>query len=124
MQFECEFYSVEYVPPKRKVKTKCVAYPYDGPKLLWGKCEVFVDLDMQASSVALEDSCSVCGNVRYKFRRNGIVIRHQNWHGEKMFRITTNGKSLTTFVTEEGRRLIQQAGFSNVAFSEAGEIRD
>src|SRR5690242_9568370 len=24
MQFECKYYSVEFVPPKRKIKTKCV----------------------------------------------------------------------------------------------------
>jgi hypothetical protein len=39
-----------------------------------------------------------------------------------MFRITTNGKSLATFVTEDCRNLIQDAGFTNIGFTDAGEI--
>ena len=124
MIFGCDFYSVEYVPPKQKRKIKCCPYPYEGTELKWGKCNTFVDLDLQASEVSIRESCSVCGTVDYTFRNNGIVIPRRNWRGEKMFRITTNGKSLATFVTEEGRSLIEDAGFSNVAFAEAGEISE
>jgi hypothetical protein len=123
-RFECQFLPVNYVRPKRNGRWKCVPFPYRGPRLLWGRCETFVDLDMEASNVTVKKCCPVCGSVRYTFTLHNIVIPHRNWHGEKMFRITTNGNSLTTFVTDEGRDVIQSAGFSNIAFSEAGEIVD
>jgi len=124
-RFECEFYDVKYVPPEKKPKrTKCVPYPYEGPVLLWGNCETWVDLDMEASGVELTESCKVCGYIDYTFRYEGITIRRKDWHGEKMFRITTNGPAEHTFVTEEGRRMIEEAGFSNISFTHAGEIVD
>jgi hypothetical protein len=39
-----------------------------------------------------------------------------------MFRITTNGQSTATFVTEEGRQMIEREEFTNIAFSEVGQI--
>jgi hypothetical protein len=120
--FGARFLPVKVVPPTSKRKTKIVPFPYTGPKLTWCECNTFVNLDMRASKVALESSCPVCGDVRYTFRFKGIVIRRKEWHGEKMFRITTNGRSAATFVTEEGRRLLEDQGFTNLAFSEAGEI--
>jgi len=119
MQFECGFLPVEYVEPERKRNT--VPFPYEGPHLLWGQCSAIVDLDMEASGVELLSSCSACGDVRYTFRKDGITIRNRKWNGQKMFRISTNGPALT-FVPEDGRRMIEEAGFSNIAFSEAGEI--
>lgn len=122
MHFECDFLPVSFMSPERKRNARCVPYPYTGPKLLWGECGTFVDLDQEASHVELTSSCPACGDVRYTFRNSGIVIRREKWGGQRMFRITTNGRSAATFVSEEGLQLILDAGFSNVAFSEAGEI--
>ena len=124
-KFECSFLDVEYVEPDKFGKRwKCAPYPYSGPKQFWGKCETFVDLDLKVNNVKLEINCSECGRKKHTFRYEGIVIPRSNWNGETLFRITTNGKSLATFVTEEGRQLIEVAGFSNIAFRPAGEIVD
>lgn len=120
MQFQCIFFPVTYVEPERKRRT--VSFPYEGPRLLWCECSLKLELDMAASGVRLENSCTVCGNVNYTFKNSGIVIRRSSWNGQGMFRIATNGRSDATFVTAEGRRFIENAGFSNVRFSEAGEI--
>lgn len=122
--FGCPFLPVEVVRPSSKRKDRIVPFPYQGPNLTWCWCDIFVDLDQQASQVKLESSCLVCGDVRYTFRNKGIVIRRQKWNGEKMFRITTNGRSAATFVSEEGKALLANEGFSNLGFAEAGEILD
>jgi hypothetical protein len=123
--FRCSFLNAEYVPsescPRR---TRCVRYPYDGPRHFWLRCEDFVDLDPTASGGVTKTMCLLCGRVRYTFRNENIVIRRKDWHGRKMFRISTNGKSLVTFVSEEGKQAIQMQMFSNVAFTRAGEIVD
>ncbi len=120
MGFECQFFPVEYVKPERAART--VPFPYSGPKLLWGQCTQEVGLDMEASGVEQSSSCEVCGDSRYTFRFEGIVIRREMWGRQKMFRIGTNGRSAATFVTEEGRRLLEDKGFSNLPFLAAGEI--
>jgi hypothetical protein len=120
--YKCNFLSVEYVAPEGKGKAKRDPYPNNGPKVMWVVCNSFVDLDMEASAVVVTESCSVCGKLNYTFRNKGIIIRRTNWNGERMLRITTNGSSLATFVSEEGRELIERQRLSNVAFSEAGEI--
>jgi len=123
--FVCKFLNVEYVEPEKSVmRWKCVPFPYTGPKQFWGECETFVNLDLEASNVELREDCQECGEKRYTFRYENIVIPRSNWHGEKMFRITTNGKSAATFVTEEGRRLIEEANFNNIVFRPAGTILD
>lgn len=120
--FECNFLGVEYVEPEVSKRYKGVPYPYAGPRLFWGRCETFVDLDLAASGVEVTEACPLCGVRDYTFKYEGIVIPRSNWQGEKMFRITSNSKSEATFVTEEGRRLIEGAGFTNVAFRPAGKI--
>jgi hypothetical protein len=122
IQFECYFHPVEYVKPERKRKT--VQFPDQGPRLFWVQCSTRLELDPAASGVKLESSCSACGDVRYTFRNNGILIPASAWSGQRLFRITTNGRSDATFVTQEGRRLIENAGLSNISFSEAGQIGD
>lgn len=119
--FGCKFLPVEYVAPDVS-RPNSVPFPYNGPKLSWGLCESFVDLDMNASAVTVNESCRGCGRIAYTFRYDGIVIRRKDWRGQKMFRITTNGTSTATFVSEEGRMLIEHERFTNIAFSEAGEI--
>ena len=120
--FDCEFLKIEYVPPESTRTANGVPYPYVSSQQVWGECNKFIDLDMAASGVDVRLSCRECGRVKYTFRKEGIVIRRKDWHGEKMFRIRTNGHSSATFVTEQGRQLIETSGFTNIAFSLAGEI--
>jgi hypothetical protein len=122
MQVACDYFPVEYTAPIRAGSAKCVAIPYVGPQLTGALCQSFVELDMHASEVTKTKSCSVCGWLKYSFRYDGIVIRERDWHGENMFRITTNGRSEATFVTEHGREMIEREQLTNIAFSEAGEI--
>ena len=120
--FPCDLLTVDYVPPESRRKTRLVPYPYVGPKQYWAECRTLVDLDMNTSGVKIESSCEVCGMIRHTFRHRKITIRTRDWLGDMMFRVRTNEPSSATFVTEEGRRLIEDAGFSNVAFSIAGKI--
>ncbi len=120
LRFECGFLPVDFVKPEQKRNT--IAFPYPGPKLLWAECSARLDLDFRASNVRMESSCSECGDVRYTFRNKEIAIRREAWTGQKMFRITSDGRSSATFVTEEGRRILQEEAFTNIGFSEAGNI--
>lgn len=120
-QFGCNFSQVEVAKSKRTKNT--VPFPYKGPELLWGQCQVTVDLDMKASGVKVESSCPDCGDVRYTLRKSGIVIRRSQWNRQHMFRISSNGPAIV-FVTENGRQMLQTAGLTNVAFAEAGVIDD
>lgn len=114
---------VDYPKPELARRRRlCVSSPYSGSELVWIECNVYLELDKQQSIVKLESQCATCGAIRHTFRYKGITIRGQDWHGEKMFRIRTNGKSAATFVTEEGRELLEREKFTNIAFSEAGEI--
>jgi hypothetical protein len=108
------------VKPERKRNT--IAFPYAGPKLLWAECSATLDVDLRTSKVQMESSCSDCGDVRHTFRYKDITIRREAWTGQKMFRITTNGRSSATFVTEEGRRILEDEAFTNIGFSQAGKI--
>ncbi len=121
MGFDCLFSEVQYVRPDRK--RNVVPFPYAGPRLRWCQPTAMVSLDMERSVVAVVSHCLECGDVRYTFRDNGIVIRKQEWKQKDIFRIATNGPDLA-FVTEEGRRLIEEAGLTNIAFTDAGEIID
>jgi hypothetical protein len=120
LRFECQYLAVDFVKPERKRKT--IAFPYAGPKLVWGECSATLDLDLQASKVKRESSCSECGDVSYTFRYKDIEIQRRAWAGQRMFRITTNGRSSATFVTEEGRRVLEDEAFTNIGFSHAGKI--
>jgi hypothetical protein len=120
LRFECQCLAVDYVKPERKRNT--VAFPYVGPKLFWGECKATLDLNMKASKVKCESACAECGDMRYTFRYKNIAIRRKAWRGQKMFRITTNGRSSATFVTEEGRLLLENEAFTNIGFSLAGNI--
>ena len=124
-QFEFAANTVEFVTPRRSPSRNTpIPYPYCGPKLSWIESTSFVHLDRLASNVGVEMSCSMCGTVRYRFATEGLVIRRGAWDGQRMFRITSNGRSHATFVTDEGRCMIEGAGFSNVEFSFAGRIID
>ena len=120
--FDCHFSAVDYVKPNKKRRT--VPFPYTGPRQLWLQSSPMVDLDMGASGVKLESCCDVCGDMRYTFRYEGIAIHRDQWNGRKIFRISTNGRADTMFVSEEGLRLLEETGFTNVQVRAAGEIVD
>ena len=119
-QQTCRFMPIDFLKPDHKRNT--VPFPCKGPLLSWLQCSAMIELDKEASGVKLESSCPACGDVRYTFRSSEIVIRSSQWGGEEMFRIASNGMSDATFVTEGGRRMIEERGFSNIEFTEAGEI--
>jgi hypothetical protein len=113
---------VEVIGSERKRGFRNVPFPYTGPHLNWVLANARVPLNELKSGVTLNIDCDLCGRQRYTFKREGIVIDHADWRGQKMFRITQFGKSKATFVTEEARSEILEQGFTNVTFIEAGEI--
>jgi hypothetical protein len=116
--------SVKYVETESAlVDGERVAVPQQRDKLRWACCNTRIKLEMEASNVFVKVQCELCGTRTYTFRRDGIVIKGGEWHGEMMFRIVTNGKSQATFVTEEGMHLLRSARFTNISFTHAGEIR-
>ncbi len=120
--YDCVFRTVEYVAPEPSVSSVKVPYPYVGPQQLWMESKRFVQLDRDASNVSIKLSCHKCGRVKYTFSNRRIVVRNADWKGEKLFRLSENGRSFATFVTEESRREIERQTFSNVSFTLAGEI--
>ncbi len=90
-EFCCQLHPVVYIKPDRIRQT--VAFPYNGPTLQWSDCQARVELDREASGVTMLSSCSFCGDTRFDFRMEGIVIRKSAWSGQLMFRIATNGHS-------------------------------
>jgi hypothetical protein len=122
-KFGCRFLRVQVVEPEKVSKrARQVKFPYGGPEIFWLVCNKFVDLNKSASGVKLETSCEVCGWTAFTFKYKDIVINKNSWHGELMFRITTNRNSKATFVTEKGKELIEAKGCTNISFSPAGEI--
>jgi len=122
--FPCELRRIEYVKPRRRGKLPCVPFPYQGPRQLWPECTSYLELDQEASGVKLESSCPDCGDVRHTFRYEGIVIPKNNWSGEPMFRIKTNGWSAATFITADAKRQLEDAGFTNLLCRKAGQITE
>ena len=122
--YDCAFHSVEYVIAQQAAGSPIVPRLHEGTKLLWLESTRFVHLDPDASDVSIKRLCGKCGRVKYSFCKHGIVIPKANWNGEKIFRLTENGPSFATFVTDEARREIEVRGFSNVSFTPAGKIMD
>lgn len=122
--FECRFEDVVYEPTEstRKKIQPTVGFPYEGPRFWWLRATKRIPLNEQASGVELKIDCDVCGQKDYTFRREGIVVDRSSWNGEKLFRIEQFGKSDAKFVSEEGCELLQEQGFSNLTFHEAGVI--
>jgi hypothetical protein len=113
---------VEVIGSERKRGYRNVPFPYTGPHLNWVLANARVPLNELKSGVTLDIDCDLCGRQRYTFKREGIVIDHADWRGQKMFRITQFEKSISTLVTDEARSEILDLGISNVTFIEAGEI--
>jgi len=119
--FECSYKKVTYIDHKRK--RNIVPYPYSGPELVSFVPRHDVEIDMKASGVKLESHCDECGYEVYTPKTEGLVIRKKKWHGELIFYLAGDSEQGSLiYVTEEGRALIEQAGFTNIGFTEAGEI--
>jgi hypothetical protein len=122
-QFPCRFGATVVVPPCERYRPDTVIpFPYQGPPLHWLICNELVGIDVAASGVRLETDCTVCRRKRYNFRMEGIVIDRREWSGQKTFRIRHFEPSAATYVTEEGRERIEQQGFSNFGYIDAGMI--
>jgi hypothetical protein len=119
---ECSLGRVEFIRPTTpRRKRKIVPFPYEGPKLKWLMPTKVVALDLEESGIPLLLECRSCGRKKYKFKTKGLVIPKANWHGVKMFRLAQFG-SQATFVTEEGKKVIEGLHVTNVTFKKAGII--
>jgi len=121
--FEIALGSVEFVKPAQiRSRKPRVAYPYSGPELFWMMPTERVRVDEERSNIRMDIDCKECGQKRYTFRRDGLVIDRKNWNSPKIFQIAQYTRSRAMFVNEEGRDIISRLGFTNVRFSEAGII--
>jgi hypothetical protein len=125
--FECGFGRVKVRRPTSFLKSTRprVAFPYRGPKLYWVRPTERVHIDIKASHIELEPDCpcSACGLQEYKFRRDRLVIRKNEWGGRRIFQIAEFGQSDATFIPESSLEILEQAGLTNFSTRLAGEIR-
>ena len=120
-RFPCRFGTTVVVPPREQFQ-RVVPFPYEGPPLHWLICEELVGLDVQRSGVRMLLDCPACNRAFYTFRMSGIVVDKRRWTGQPMFRVREFEPSAATYVMEEGRDQIEQQGFSNFGYIEAGFI--
>jgi hypothetical protein len=120
--FEADFGRVQVMPATLPAVRPRVSFPYLGPHVSWLNPTARLELDEDRSRVQLVSDCSVCGQKRYTFRREGLVVPRNAWSGEKMFLIEQFGRSRATFVTEDALTMLTRAGFSNLLPRLAGEI--
>ena len=135
---------VEDADARRRRGTR-VRLPYRGPRLheLWVTASVNMDRDR--SSAELEHACPTCGAeqwelygverwdshydrglqqlVRTKTERlpnAGVFVHETHLDGAQVFRVRELPAWI--FCTDAVREVVQQAGFSNVAFLEMGGL--
>lgn len=119
---ECHLGSVTYVEPKRKSGRHIVSYPYVGPPLSWLIPTRRIPLDEERSGVDLVVDCDECGQAKYTFKTQGVVIDRNRWNGELLFHIEQFGRSRAVFGTEEAIQILEEQEISNVDFVDAGVI--
>jgi len=124
IEFGLSFFPVRHVPysEKRYRSKPRVAVPYKGEPLYWAVPKVFLPLNEKKSRVKMEERCTVCGYTKKTFRKSSIVIDGPDWHGENVFRISQNGNSQASFVTETGMTILSEAKYTNLRFLKAGKI--
>ena len=120
--FKCGFGRVEVTPPTEKTKMPRVPHPYSGPTLSWLTPGKRLRLDTARSGVELVSDCCRCGQKRYTFKREGLIIDARDWFGEKIFCIEQFAKSGATFVTELGLNALAKEGFANLCPRPAGKF--
>lgn len=122
--FECRFGRVEVQEPAAPSSRPRVAFPYRGSTLSWLMPTARVRLDVRASEVELKSDCRACGQKRYTFKREGLVISRADWSGEKLFLIDQFGRSSAKFVTESGLGVLMRGRFNNLCPRLAGTIQE
>ncbi len=120
--FECRFGSVVVMPPTENTRMPRVPFPYSGPILSWLIPDKRLRLNADRSGVELISDCSRCGQKRYAFKRDGLLIDARDWVGEKLFLVEQFGKSRATYVTELGLEALSKEGFTNLCPRVAGSI--
>jgi len=110
------------MPPTEKTKMPLVMHPYSGPDLLWLIPIKRLPLNTARSGVELISDCSKCGQKRFTFKRDGLIIDASDWHGERIFYIEQFGKSGAIFVTEDSLNAIAKEGIKNLYPRLAGSI--
>jgi len=122
--FEVTFGNVRVVQPTERATHPRVQFPYHGPELFWLTPIARLKLDEERSGVRVISDCSACGQRRYSFKRDGLVLPEAGWKGEKLFLIEQFGRSRATFVTEEALTILTRESFSNLCPRAAGQIKD
>jgi hypothetical protein len=109
--------------PNKRTKPR-VWLPYSGSDLWEIIPQKWFHLDCDKSNVVVEKQCSTCGKIIYKKRSwtDRFVIDDSSWEGENIFRIYEYPGPI--YCTEDAKIFIEKSGFSNIRFSEEGEIRD
>jgi hypothetical protein len=120
--FEARFGRVEVISPTDPASRPRVPFPHRGPHLSWLIPTARVPLDSARSGVSLISDCSVCGQKRYTFKREGLWLPKKSWNGEKLFLIEQFGRSRATFITEAGLAMLTSAHFTNLCPHAAGQI--
>lgn len=120
--FEVGFGDVRVVRPTERAKRPRVPFPYHGPRLSWIVPAVKLFVDEQRSGIRVLSDCEVCGERRYSFKREGLVLGSAAWRGEKIFTVAQFSRSGALFITEDALQTLTKGGFSNLSPRLAGHI--
>jgi hypothetical protein len=123
-KFNVVYGKVDVVRPTHNTKRPRVQFPYNGPNLSWLIPKRQILLDEKQSDVHITSDCRACGEVRYNFKQDGVVISKSSWDGEQMFLIKQFMPSAAKFITEDGLAMLNKVGFTNLKPRLAGEIED
>jgi hypothetical protein len=116
------FGRVKVMAPVEPTVRPRVPFPYRGPHLSWLMPTRQLGIDPDRSGVRLKSDCSACGQRRYTFKRDGLVLPKWSWKGEKLFLVEQFAQSGAAFITEDGLAMLAGAGFSNLCPRIAGLI--
>ncbi len=119
---DCTFGRVEVMPPTEKTKRPRVPFPYTGPHLHWLIPTRRLSVNQTRSGVKLVSDCTQCGEKRYNFKRDGLVIDATTPGGTVLFVIDQFGKSGATFITEPLLAGLKAEGFTNLCPRLAGNF--
>lgn len=121
--FEFNFGNVTHCKATTKSKKKLVPFPYVGSKLVWLMPFEKIPINERNSGVQLIISCDECGQNKYSFKTEGLIIDMKNWSGQHIFHIKQFSRSRAIFVTEEAVAILKNLEIGNITFSEAGIIK-
>jgi hypothetical protein len=120
---DCTFGRVEVMPPTEKTKRPRVPFPYTGPRLHWLIPARRLPVNQTRSGVQLISDCAQCGEKRYSFKRDGLVIDAATPAETVLFVIDQFGKSRATFITEPLLAWLKSEGFTNLCPRLAGTLK-